>query len=614
MKLISLKQLWQLFNSNHSQHQAVPSAEPLATNKDHEAAEEPEENNSDDENRQQWDNPVEFLLSCISMSVGLGNVWRFPFTAYENGGGAFLIPYLLVLVLIGRPFYLLELGLGQFSSKGCVGVWDLAPSFRGVGYAQSFATFLVCSYYCALIAIAFHFLFSSFQSVLPWSVCHEAYQVNNTLCLPSGQTAGNDTNLTVVPSTEQYFTQAVLKERDQMNGLGLPDPALAGCLLLCWVLIYFTLRKGVASSGKVAYFTAIFPYVVMLTLLVKGLTLPGALEGIVFLFTPQWHRLYDPKVWYAAITQSFFSLGIAFGGLITFSSYNKYRHNIYRDATIISVTDSLTSLLAGAITFAILGHLAHMLDVPIDHVVKSGGAGLAFISYPEVIASFGVAPQLFAVLFFLMLITLGMGSASGMVNTVTTVVRDAFPSVSKSIVVGLVCLLGFLAGLVYTTPQGQAVMELTDFYGGSFLILVLALAEIVAVAWIYRTANVVDDFKQMLGRELGLYWRVCWTYIIPLVLAAILGYTVAFYKPVAYKEVALPLTAQLAGWTLTLAGVLTALLYFLHYVVVHWGTAHRPLESWGPRNKADKIDWINNNTHFVEKEMMDIKLHFDPEL
>jgi len=347
---------------------------------------------------------------------------------------------------------------------------------------------------------------------------------------------------------------------------------------------------------------------------VKGLTLPGALEGIVFLFTPQWHRLYDPKVWYAAITQSFFSLGIAFGGLITFSSYNKYRHNIYRDATIISVTDSLTSLLAGAITFAILGHLAHMLDVPIDHVVKSGGAGLAFISYPEVIASFGVAPQLFAVLFFLMLITLGMGSASGMVNTVTTVVRDAFPSVSKSIVVGLVCLLGFLAGLVYTTPQGQAVMELTDFYGGSFLILVLALAEIVAVAWIYRTANVVDDFKQMLGRELGLYWRVCWTYIIPLVLAAILAYTVAFYKPVAYKEVALPLTAQLAGWTLTLAGVLTALLYFLHYVVVHWGTAHRPLESWGPRNKADKIDWINNNTHFVEKEMMDIKLHFDPEL
>jgi len=614
MKLISLKQLWQLFNSNHGQHQAVPSAEPPVTNKDHEAAAEPEENNSDDENRQQWDNPVEFLLSCISMSVGLGNVWRFPFTAYENGGGAFLIPYLLVLVLIGRPFYLLELGLGQFSSKGCVGVWDLAPSFRGVGYAQSLATFLVCSYYCALIAIAFHFLFSSFQSVLPWSVCHEAYQVNNTLCLPSGQTAGNDTNLTVVPSTEQYFTQAVLKERDQMNGLGLPDPALAGCLLLCWVLIYFTLRKGVASSGKVAYFTAIFPYVVMLTLLVKGLTLPGALEGIVFLFTPQWHRLYDPKVWYAAITQSFFSLGIAFGGLITFSSYNKYRHNIYRDATIISVTDSLTSLLAGAITFAILGHLAHMLDVPIDHVVKSGGAGLAFISYPEVIASFGVAPQLFAVLFFLMLITLGMGSASGMVNTVTTVVRDAFPSVSKSIVVGLVCLLGFLAGLVYTTPQGQAVMELTDFYGGSFLILVLALAEIVAVAWIYRTANVVDDFKQMLGRELGLYWRVCWTYIIPLVLAAILAYTVAFYKPVAYKEVALPLTAQLAGWTLTLAGVLTALLYFLHYVVVHWGTAHRPLESWGPRNKADKIDWINNNTHFVEKEMMDIKLHFDPEL
>jgi len=624
MKLISLKHLWQLLlNQSQHQHQAVPSAEPgplhprPVADRDHEAGGDDDDENSE-EKRQQWDNPVEFLLSCISMSVGLGNVWRFPFTAYENGGGAFLIPYLLVLVLIGRPFYLLELGLGQFSSKGCVGVWDLAPSFRGVGYAQSLATFLVCSYYCVLIAIAFHFLFSSFQRVLPWSVCHEAYQANNTLCLPSGQTpANNSMNLTVVPSTEQYFTQGVLKEADKIDGLGLPDPALAGCLLLCWVLVYFTLRKGVASSGKVAYFTAIFPYVVMLTLLVKGLTLPGALEGIVFLFTPQWHRLYDPKVWYAAITQSFFSLGIGFGGLITFSSYNKYRHNIYRDATIISVTDSLTSLLAGAITFAILGHLAHMLDVPINHVVKSGGAGLAFISYPEVIASFGVVPQLFAVLFFLMLITLGMGSASGMVNTVTTVVRDAFPSLSKSVIVGVVCLFGFLAGLVYTTPQGQAVMELTDFYGGSFLILVLAVAEIVAVAWIYRTANVVGDFKQMLGRELGLYWRVCWTYLIPLVLAVILGYAIAFYKPVAYKEVALPLTAQLWGWSMTLAGVLMGLLYFLQYVVLHRGSALRPLESWGPRNKADRIDWMNNTApanHLVEKEMMDIKLHFDPEL
>ena len=206
-------------------------------------------------------------------------------------------------------------------------------------------------------------------------------------------------------------------------------------------LMLSSVRKGVSSSGKVAYFTAIFPYVVMLALLVRGLTLPGAVRGLLFFFTPQWEKLYSLQVWYAAVTQSFFSLSVGFGTLTTYSSYNKFRHKTDKDALIISFADTFTSLLAGTVIFSILGHLAYELDLPVEQVVKSG-AGLAFVSYPEVLAKFDFVPQLFAVLFFLMLITLGLGSAVGFISAVTTTIYDAFPGVDQKLLLKICCCVG----------------------------------------------------------------------------------------------------------------------------------------------------------------------------
>merc|ERR1711902_411022 len=188
---------------------------------------------------------------------------------------------------------------------------------------------------------------------------------------------------------EQFFTYGVLKTRpdnDITDGLGLPDPTLLGALAVTWIILYFSLRGGVGGQGKVAYFTAIFPYLVLLTLLVRGFTLPGFEKGLALFFTPKWEKLIEPKVWYAAVTQSFFSLSVGFGSLTTYASFNKFRHPTSRDALIISVADTFTSLLAGTVIFAILGHLAHETGQEVEEVVKSS-AGLAFISYPEVLAS-----------------------------------------------------------------------------------------------------------------------------------------------------------------------------------------------------------------------------------
>ncbi|XP_065577563.1 sodium-dependent nutrient amino acid transporter 1-like, partial [Artemia franciscana] len=199
------------------------------------------------------------------------------------------------------------------------------------------------------------------------------------------------------------FRRNVLHQIDNIDdGIGPPEWRLTLCLLFSWTVLFLILAKGVSSSGKAAYFTALFPYVILLTLLVRGVTLPGAYEGIMFYITPQWDKILEAKVWYAAVTQCFFSLAISFGPIVMFSSYNKFKQPIYRDSIIITFVDTGTSLLAGVTIFAILGHLAHELDVDITEVVK-GGAGLAFISYPEAIAKMAFLPQVHLIFPFIAL-------------------------------------------------------------------------------------------------------------------------------------------------------------------------------------------------------------------
>lgn len=171
-------------------------------------------------------------------------------------------------------------------------------------------------------------------------------------------------------------------------------------------------------------------------------------------------------MWYAALSQSFFSLSVGFGSITMFASYNGFRHNVFRDAAIISFIDTFTSLLAGFTIFSVLGYLAEQLNVDVKDVLKGGGSTLAFVSYPDVLARFTFVPQFFATMFFLMLFTLGIGSASALAGCVITIICDQFPLWKKWMVTLGVCIMGFLMGLVYVTPQGQYMLTLIDYYGG----------------------------------------------------------------------------------------------------------------------------------------------------
>ncbi|XP_016940876.2 sodium-dependent nutrient amino acid transporter 1 [Drosophila suzukii] len=539
---------------------------------------------------EQWGNGLEFLFSCISLSVGLGNIWRFPYIAFQNGGGTFVIPYLIALLVIGRPVYYLEISLGQFTGRGVVKAFDMAPLLKGVAVGQVLATAASITYYSSIMALTLRFLLASFGSELPWSRCWESWG--------SDCHDGSAQNSSGKMSPAQlYFEREILHEVPNIdNGVGLPNWQLVACLAVAWLIIGGVLIRGIKSSGKAAYFLGVFPYVVLLILLLRAVTLPGALDGIIYFFKPQWRELLNPLVWYAAVTQVFFSLAICFGTLITYASYNNFNRNVYNDIVIITTMDSCSSIIAGCITFGILGNLARETgNSDIGSVVK-GGAGLAFISYPEAIAKFEYVPQMFAVLFFLMLFVLGIGSTVGMGSCILRVIRDQFGSRSPPIwkLASGLAVLGFSVSIVYMTPGGQFILNLVDFYGVSFTALILAIGELVAVAWIYGVNRFCADIKFMMGIETGWYWRLCWRFITPGLMTAVLIYMLLDMSALEYKGVGYPTMAHVFGCFLATLGLIQLpgwALYAIYKKRRQNGSfwqrvraACKPSDTWGPAN------------------------------
>ncbi|EDV30730.2 uncharacterized protein Dana_GF15004, isoform C [Drosophila ananassae] len=577
---------------------SATSSVPRDNTTDPEARKSPEE-------RATWGKGIEFLMSCIAMSVGLGNVWRFPFTALDNGGGAFLIPYLIVLFLIGKPIYYLEMVIGQFSSRGSVKVFDLCPAMKGVGAGQAFQVFMLSTYYAALVAIIGRYFIESFRNPLPWATCLAEWGPN---CINSAPDAsdwlrvdGGDQRLQnytikseterVITSSEWYFVKEVLHELPNIeDGIGLPNWELVLGLFLAWACVFFIIRRGVKSSGKASYFLAIFPYIVMGVLLVRAVTLPGSIDGIYYFIRPQWGKILDPKVWYAAVTQCFYSLSVCFGNIIMYASFNKFGHNVHRDAVIVTSLDTVTSLLAGFTIFGILGHLAHEIGTDDIGTVVKGGAGLAFISYPDAIAKFKSLPQIFSVLFFLMLFVLGIGSNIAMTSCSVTAIRDRFPNFKQWQCSLLIAVVSFMIGLLYITPGGQYMLTLVDFFGASMIALVLGIAELYTVGWIYGTDRLCKDIEFMLGRKVGLYWRLCWSIITPLIMTTILVYFYATYEPLTYNNVIYPSWAYSIGWMITAFGILQLPIWMIVAIIRDPGKtvgakirgAFTPKKNWGP--------------------------------
>ncbi|XP_045464820.1 sodium-dependent neutral amino acid transporter B(0)AT3 [Harmonia axyridis] len=520
-----------------------------------------------EDERESWDNKLTFLLATIGYAVGLGNVWRFPYLAQKNGGGAFLIPYFVMLAIEGIPIFYLELAIGQRLRKGAIGVWSqVSPYLGGIGISSAVVSFNVALYYNTIIAWCLFYFAQSFQSELPWSECPKVHFPNGTYIL--------DPECMVSSPTQHFWYRTTLMVSEDISTPEVFNWKIALALVLSWTLVYLCMMKGIASSNLIVYITATFPYMVLIIFFFRGITLKGAYDGLHHLFTPKWHTLLDPVVWLEAGTQIFFSLGLAFGGLIAFSSYNPVNNNCFRDAITVSLTNCFTSMFAGIVVFSIIGFKATMIydkcldlrnttltnlfgpdynerdlppagsfiNVTVKNVTKSlmmpelevcdlereldnsaSGTGLAFIIFTEAINQFPGAP-LWAILFFLMLFTLGIDSQFGTLEGVVSSVSDMklFPNMSKQQLTGAICGVCCVLSMIFAHGAGSYVFVLFDNFAGNFPLLIIAFFECISVSYIYGLNKFADDIEMMTGSRPGFYWMLCWKYLSPLAMISIL--------------------------------------------------------------------------------------------
>ncbi|KAL4622400.1 sodium- and chloride-dependent neutral and basic amino acid transporter B(0+) [Arapaima gigas] len=518
----------------------------------------PEEN----ADRGNWTTKREYILSMVGYAVGLGNVWRFPYLAYKNGGGAFLIPYFLMLAVAGLPMFFLECSLGQFCSQGPINVWKAVPIMQGVGVTMVLVSTLVAVYYNVIVGYSIYYMFTSFQFPLPWSECFR-WSDGNCSTTPTGTDhndsclAPNNISTAVKSPSEQYWDKVALRRTGGLEETGEIVWHLALCLLLAWLLTGAALFKGIKSSGKVVYFTATFPYVVLFILVVRGLTLDGARDGIEYYIGSQSNltKLAEAEVWKDAVTQIFYSLSVAWGGLTALSSYNKFHNNCYKDSIIICAVNCGTSIFAGFAIFSILGHMAHVYGKPVSEVVQSDFA-LAFVAYPEALSQLPVSP-LWSVLFFFMLLTLGLDSQFAGIETITTSLQDSFPEALKSrssLLTVVTCIVLFLLGLPCVTQTGIYWVKLMDHFCAGWMLLITAVLELIGIIYIYGGSRFIKDIEMMIGPKnllFWLWWKACWYLISPIVLAVILVWSLFTFTPPTYDSVVYPEWGVSLGWCMT---------------------------------------------------------------
>uniref|UniRef100_A0A4W2GP95 Transporter n=1 Tax=Bos indicus x Bos taurus TaxID=30522 RepID=A0A4W2GP95_BOBOX len=484
-----------------------------------------------------WATPLQFVFACISYAVGLGNVWRFPYLCQMYGGGSFLVPYIIMLVVEGMPLLYLELAVGQRMRQGSIGAWrTVSPYLSGVGVASVVVSFFLCMYYNVVNAWAFWYLFHSFQDPLPWSVCPL-----------NGNRTGYIEECEKASSTQYFWYRKTLNISPSIQESGAVQWEPALCLILAWLVVYLCILRGTESTGRM-------------------------------------EQLANPKAWINAATQIFFSLGLGFGSLIAFASYNEPSNNCQKHAIIVSIINSSTSIFASIVTFSIYGFkatfnyesclnkvillltnsfdledgflTANNLEQVKDYLASAypskysevfpqikncsleteletavQGTGLAFIVYTEAIKNMEVS-QLWSVLYFFMLLLLGIGSMLGNTAAILTPLTDSKVISSylpKEAISGLVCLANCAIGMLFTMEAGSYWFDIFNDYAATLSLLLIVLAETVAVCYLYGLSRFESDLKAMTGRALNWYWKAMWGGVSPLLIISLFIFYLSDY-------------------------------------------------------------------------------------
>ncbi len=440
--------------------------------------------------REIWDNRTAFVLASIGSAIGLGNIWRFPYVCYENGGGAFLVAMLVALFTAGIPLLILEISLGhKMQGSAPHAMFKIKPGLQWFGWMAALVGFFIVVYYAIIMSYAFNYTIASFTQA--WG-----------------------------DNPSEYFYATTLGLTDNPLDLGQFKPMIFLGLLTCWIWIVLCTWKGTKTVGKVVYVTVILPWLLLIIFIIRGVTLPGAMEGLNYYLTPDWPQLLKPSVWLAAYTQVFFSLSVGFGIMIAYGSFLPRSSDLVNNAFIIGLCDSLTAFMGGLAVFGALGFHAQNLGVPVAEVAAAG-PGLAFVTYPTIISNLPFWQPLFGVLFFVMLLTLGIDSAFSMTEAVSASVKDRWGLKHRTANLS-VGLAGFVLGIPLVFGAGLLWLDIVDRFMNQFGLMLVCIGESIIVGWYIGSGRMREYINKFSEIRIGKWWDICVKFILPLVAIVLL--------------------------------------------------------------------------------------------
>ena len=438
------------------------------------------------EDKNEWGSNLSFILAMIGSAVGLGNIWRYPYVLYSNGGGAFYIPYIVAILLMAIPFLILEYGVGyNFKSSFAKAIRKINPKWEYLGWFLPVSVFMIMIYYSA---------------ILGWDGIYVV------LSLFKGWGADPNT----------YFTSTLLQSTGPNIGLTSFIPVIAVAMLVGWVIVWFISHRDLEKGlGKVSKFLVPLLFAIMVVIVGFSLTLPGASVGLAELFNPDWSLLTRFDIWMAAFGQIVFSLSLGMSIAFTYASYTKDNADLITNTISIAFANSLFENFAALGVFSILGYMSVQSGTPVAELVTQG-TGLVFIVYPTVFNVLGQWAYVLGPLFFITVYLAGLTSILSTIEPLSFSIQNKF-GLSRKRTMTILIVIGAAVSMIYATAIGSYVLGYVDTFINQIAILLGVIFECILFAWIFKAEKLIDFLNARSKTiKLGRWWILIVKYILPI--------------------------------------------------------------------------------------------------
>ena len=441
--------------------------------------------------KNEWGSNLSFILAMIGSAVGLGNIWRYPYVLYSNGGGAFYIPYIVAILIMGIPFLILEYGVGyNFKSSFAKAIKNIDGKWQYLGWLLPVAVFMIMIYYSAILGWdGIYIILSFFKG---W---------------------GADPNT--------YFATTLLQSSESMAGLSNFIPLIAVAMLVGWVIIWFISHRDLEEGlGKVSKILVPALFIIMVLIVGFSLTLPGASIGLAELFHPNWSLLTHFEIWMAAFGQIVFSLSLGMSIAFTYASYTKEGSDLITNTISIALANSLFENFAALGVFSILGYMSMQSGTAISELVTQG-TGLVFVVYPTVFNVLGQWAYVLGPLFFLTVYLAGLTSILSTIEPLSFSIQNKF-ALSRKKTMTLLIIVGAAVSMIYATSFGGSLLGYVDTFINQIALLFGVIVECIIFAWIFKAEKLIG-FLNSRSRtlKLGRWWIVIVKYILPIFISVI---------------------------------------------------------------------------------------------